>query len=158
MAGEILIQTVMGDRLEWCHVCWNQEAIDWRKRRQWDFIDLKREDVGLVRRKDIDPRNNWGSSGGGDEYAWPLALEISLYYYCNFPILIIPLFLHFWSFPVFNSYYTHPHAPAPLHNHSIWHLGPRRSIPGHPWSQDGPYLVYDWYQVIFRQVFQGISK
>ena len=39
--------------------------MDWRKRTQWDFIDLKQEDVGLARRKDVDPTNNWGSSRGG---------------------------------------------------------------------------------------------
>ena len=96
--------------------------------------------------------------GAGDEHAQLLALEISLCYYCSLPSLIIPLFLHFWSFLVFDSHYTHVHAPAPLQNHLIQCLGPRRSIPDHLWSQDSPYPVHDGYQVIFRQVFWSISK
>ena len=74
------------------------------------------------------------------------------------PPLIIPLLLHFWSFPVFDSYSTHPHASKLSQNSSMRHTEPRRSISDHPWSQDSPYLVHDGYQVIFIQVFWSISK
>ena len=61
------------------------------------------------------------------------------------PLLIIPLFLRFWSILVFDSNSTHPHAPEPLQNYFTQCLKPRRHSPDHPQSQDNPFLGPDSY-------------